>query len=313
MGATITLRLGTRKSMLALAQAKLVADEITRTDPEVSVELAHFVTRGDRAPQGAQDKRDWILEIEDAVVRGEVEFAIHSAKDVPVDVDPATCLVPVLSREDPRDVLITATSPIDGPERCDLASLRANAVVGTCSLRRQGQLRRLRPDLKPVEIRGNVPTRLEKLRGAGGEFDAIVLAAAGLKRLGLANTNASYFSFDEMLPAVNQGILVLQLRSDRRDLLMLAQSLTSNTLTAVWSTERECVRVLGADCNSAVSVYAQLVGDELELRTRVIAVNGTEVIEQVARDSADRGTILGRSIAERLLALGAKRLLSCRI
>ncbi len=282
------MRVGTRGSALALAQAAWVAE---RLGPEA--ELVTITTSGDRGAV-EQDKSRWVSELERALLNGEIDLAVHSAKDVPAELPEGLELVGVPERADPRDVLCGAPS---------LGALRRGARVGTSSLRRAAQLRAAREDLEVVELRGNVDTRLRKL--AAGEVDALVLARAGLERLGRLEDAGG--ELDELVPAAGQGALALEARAGTP----LAPELQDPVATVCLGAERSLVRALGADCNTPLGALARVArvareGDEVELVGWVGRPDGSAWIRDHLVGAADG---LGARMASRLLAAGARELL----
>jgi hydroxymethylbilane synthase len=280
------IRIGTRGSALALAQARWVAERIG-----AKTELVKVTTSGDRSEDG--DKSRWVSELERALLAGEVDAAVHSAKDVPAELPDGLAVLAIPERADPRDVLCGAPS---------LADLSPGARLGTSSLRRMAQIRALRPDLELVPIRGNVDTRLRKLEE--GEIDALVLAAAGLERLG--RREAADGVLDELVPAAGQGALLIEGRGEARADDWPAVICDAEA-TACVTVERELVHALGASCNTPVGAWARPAGDELELVAWVGMPDGSEWISDRARGPADG--LAGR-VAERLLAVGAAELLA---
>jgi len=281
------MRLGTRGSPLALRQAALVAEQI-----DGEVEIVVLRTGGDRG--AGADKRRWVDTIEAALLERSVDLAVHSAKDLPAQLGPGLVIAGSPAREDARDALCGARS---------IAALRAGARVGTSSLRRRSQLLALREDLDVAELHGNLDTRLGRL--TAGDFDAIVLAAAGLRRLGRDGWRA----IDELVPAAGQGTLAIQAREgDARvadAIAALRDPATERALTA----ERTLVRCMGAGCDTPVGAHAREHGDgELELRAFVGAADGSEWIRDSVRVAAEPGAV-GEIVAERLLACGAGALL----
>jgi len=264
-----------------------------------------MLTTGDKlqeAPESAvRDKKDWILELEQGLLEAEIELAVHSAKDVPVDIHPDTMLVPVLHREQPWDVLI----PKGAQALPSLQALAQGSTLGTSSLRRSAQLRWLRPDLEIKPLRGNVPTRLKKLAESG--LDSIVLARAGLQRLDLLPSNA--YTLLELIPAVNQGILLVQLLRSRQDVLSRVRELVERDVENAFLAERRVVEILKADCHSAVSIFAENEAGELFLRGEVYAQDASKRIYAEQRGSADEPLRLGERLAEELLSQGAAELL----
>jgi hydroxymethylbilane synthase len=291
------IRLGTRASALALAQARLVAE---RLPGEVS--LVEIATSGDRGPlQGdpsgatprADDKSRFVKEIEEALLAGEVDLAVHSAKDVPGELPAGLSIVGVPARGDPLDALCGAAS---------LEALAAGAVVGTASVRRRAQLLALRPDLDVRELRGNVDTRLARL--AAGDFDAIVLAQAGLDRLGRGGEGTR---IAELVPAPGQGCLVLEARSGDGD---EAGALTETEALTALTAERALVRALEATCNTPVGAHARREGESLRLTAFVGLPDGSHWIRDELDGVPAEPAALGREVARRLEAAGARELLA---
>ena len=277
------MRIATRGSALALAQARWVAERLGRAG--VDPELVPIVTSGDRR-RAVDDKREWVLELEEALVRGEADLAVHSAKDVPVERPETLAVVAAPPRADPRDALCGAAS---------LDDLDAGARIGTSSLRRIAQLRARRPDLDVVEVRGNVDTRLRKL--AEGEVEALVLAAAGLERLGRADEIGALLDF---VPAAGQGTLMIEARAGDIAAREATAHLRDEATQFALSTERSVVAALGADCRSAVGVHAE--GERV--RAFVGAVDGSAwIVDEVEGEEG------GAELASRLLAVGAGELL----
>ena len=281
------IRIGTRGSALALAQARLVADRL-----EGDTELVPIRTTGDA--QGAPgDKSRFVKEIEEALLAGEVDLAVHSAKDVPAELPEDLRIVAVPERADPSDAVCGAES---------LAALAEGAVVGTNSLRRRAQLLALRPDLEVHGLRGNVDTRLRRLEE--GAFEAIVLASAGLERLGRGGEGAPVDT-GEMVPAAGQGCLAIEAREDDPAAAAAAEAVTDRGALAALSAERALVAALDATCRTPVGAYARSAAGGLAMTAFVGLPDGSEWV----RDSLDGGAsdpaLLGRSVAERLLAAGA--------
>jgi hydroxymethylbilane synthase len=281
------IRIGTRGSALAMAQSTWVADRI-----DDDTELVTVTTSGDRdAARG--DKSRWVSELERALLDERVDVAVHSAKDVPAELAEGLELIAIPARADPRDAICGVSS---------LSELRPGARVGTCSLRRQAQLRALREDLEVVEVRGNVDTRLRKL--AESELDAIVLAAAGLERLGRSDAIGGVL--DEFVPAAGQGALALQARAGWSPGGALDR-LHDDAAAVCVNTERELTRRLGASCNSSVAAHARFVDEgRLELRAWVgRADGGVWISDRLSGDPSG----LGLTVAERMLSAGAGALI----
>jgi hydroxymethylbilane synthase len=279
------VRIGTRGSALALAQARQVAALLGG-----SHELVEVTTSGDRGGD-ASDKERWVRELDAALLSGEVDCAVHSAKDVPARVPEGIVIAAVPERADPRDALCGASS---------LAALGDGARVGTSSLRRTAQLRALRSDVEVVELRGNVDTRLRRL--ADGEYDAIVLAAAGLERLGRGTEGVA---LEELVPAAGQGCLAVTTRADEESLVAAIDHPPSAWALAA---ERSLVRSLDADCHTPVGAHASSLPDgRLALRAFVGASDGSAwVRDDLEGDDAEA---LGAEVARRLLTAGASEVL----
>jgi hydroxymethylbilane synthase len=274
------IRVGTRGSALALAQATWVAERLGSE--------YELVTISGSGPVG--DKSRWVSELERALLAGEIDVAVHSAKDVPAELPDGLELVAFPEREDPRDA-ICGRSPT-------LKDLPPGARVGTSSLRRASQIRAARDDLEVVDVRGNVDTRLRKL--AEGEYDALVLAVAGLKRLGRGFDGV----LDELVPAAGQGALAVEARPGKVDV----DRVSDPSATACVLAERELTRALGASCNTPVGAWAQTVGGgELDLTAWVGRPDGSVWISDRLSGPASG---LGLRVAERLLAAGAAELLA---
>lgn len=305
MSANRPLRIATRKSLLALWQAEYVKTELEHHNPGLAVELVPLTSRGDKildvplAKVGG--KGLFVKELENALLEDRADIAVHSMKDVPMYFPDGLGLPVICSRGDPRDALVSNTFKT-------LAELPAGSVVGTSSMRRQCQILAVRPDLTVTFLRGNVQTRLRKLDE--GEFDAIVLAAAGLERLELHQRIAAYLSPEESLPAGGQGAVGIECRMDDRDtlarLLPLHDSLTAERLTA----ERAMVRRLEGSCEVPIGAYALHSDAGLWLRGMVGAPDGSEVLFDEISGPVAEAENLGTQLAERLLAAGADRILA---
>jgi hydroxymethylbilane synthase len=284
------MRIGTRGSALALAQARWVAE---RLGDGTDAEVVTITTSGDRGAL-VGDKSRWVSELEQALLDDRIDLAVHSAKDVPSELADGLELVAIPSRADARDAICGAGS---------LAELAAGARVGTSSLRRAAQIRAVRDDLVVESVRGNVDTRLRKL--AEGQFDAIVVALAGLERLGRAGDAGGLL--DELVPAAGQGALAVEGRPGVLSADMLARVSDAET-TACVMTERDLVRALEASCNTPVGAHARVVGaGRLELVAWVGVPDGSTWVRD-RREGRPEG--LGRAVAERLLSAGAGELLA---
>jgi hydroxymethylbilane synthase len=285
------MKIATRGSALALAQARHVAELFAPTHP--GAELVEVVTSGDRR-RDVDDKREWVAEIEDALAAGDADLAVHSAKDVPAELPEGFALAGAPLRADPWDALCGADS---------LDALPAGARVGTSSLRRTAALRAIRPDLELVELRGNVDTRLRKL--ADGEADAIVLALAGLQRLGRADAAGCVLT--DIVPAPGQGTLLRETRLDDGEMREACAAISDHDTMRALACERALVRALGADCHTPVGAHATDDGTVLTLRVFVGRVDGSEWLRDEL--TGEDPEALGAEVAERLLSAGAEAML----
>lgn len=300
------LRIATRKSPLALWQTEHVAGRLRALDPAVQVELVPLSTRGDevldRSLAAIGGKGLFLKELELAIARGEADLAVHSLKDVPVDLDDGFVLAAILEREDPADAFV---SNLYGT----LDELPQGAVVGTSSLRRQVQLLARRPDLRVSDLRGNVNTRLAKLDA--GQYDAIVLAVAGLKRLGFGTRIRSRLTAPEWLSAAAQGAVCIEIRSDAPEAVkaLLARLHDEPTATCI-AAERALNRRLGGSCQVPIGAYCQPSVGGLALIGLVGKPGSGEILRTAVDGSAGQPERLGEQAAKALLAQGAERLLA---
>jgi hydroxymethylbilane synthase len=302
------LVIATRQSALAMWQAEHVRQRLQVLHPSCAIELLGVTTQGDRildvplADIGG--KSLFIKELEHAMEEGRADLAVHSLKDVPMAMPEGFTLAAVLVREDPRDALVSTMYR-------SLAALPAASVIGTSSLRREAQLRERRPDLVIAAMRGNVDTRLRKLDE--GAYAAIVLAAAGLKRLGRADRISALLEPEESLPAIGQGALVVECRSDRADVIALLGALADTATLLAVTAERAFGLRLGGDCRTPLAAYATKRGDALWLRGLIARRDGTGIMrgERSARASTpEMSAALGGALAEDFLARGAARVLT---
>ncbi|MGI5206389.1 hydroxymethylbilane synthase [Spirillospora sp. CA-108201] len=302
-GGRTPLRLGTRKSLMATTQSQGVADALSRLTGH-AVELVGVTTQGDvskalLAQIGGTGV--FVNALRDKVLSGEVDFAVHSLKDLPTSETPGIALAATPARDDARDALC-------GPAK--LADLPRGARIGTGSPRRVAQLRALRPDLEVVPIRGNADTRLRKV--TDGELDAVVLAHAGLKRIGRLDAVSEVFDPDQMLPAPGQGSLALECRADRDDLRDLLGAIDDPATRRAVTAERTVLAVLEAGCSAPVGTYAAEVDERLHLTAAVAAYDGSRQVRLSASGHPDAAEQLGRDLANRLLAQGADQLMGER-
>ena len=298
------IRIATRKSALALWQAEYVKAALERAHPGLRVSLVPMVSRGDKlldAPLAKiGGKGLFVKELETALLENEADIAVHSMKDVPMDFPEGLGLYCICEREDPRDAFVSNTYD-------SLDALPPGSVVGTSSLRRQAQLLARRPDLNIHFLRGNVNTRLAKLDA--GEYDAIILAAAGLIRLGFAERIRSSISVEDSLPAGGQGAVGIECRSADSEIHALLAPLHHTATALRVSAERALNKHLNGGCQVPIAGYALLEGDQLWLRGLVGQPDGGLLLRAEARAAASAASELGVQVAEALLAQGADRIL----
>lgn len=307
--------IGSRGSQLALWQANWVKDQLTAAGHEISIEIIR--TSGDKLqsyppeqplpPSIAQSVAEagtkglFIKEIEEALLAGQVDLAVHSLKDLPTILPAGLILAAVPPREDARDVFISAGGK-------PFEQVPAGARVGTSSPRRQAQLRRLRPDLELIPLRGNLPTRLRKLEG--GDCAALVLAAAGLHRLGLRERITGYFSFDQICPAVGQGALAIEIRQDRAELACALTPLDHPLTHLAVCAERALLARLGGGCQVPIAAHANFENAQLHLRGIVASLDGSRLIRASAAGSQEDPENLGAAVAKDFLEGGAGEILN---
>lgn len=269
------IRLGTRGSKLALTQSQDIADQLTALG--CSVELQIIKTTGDRFPERPVEqfagKGVFVAELEEALLRYEIDLGVHSLKDLPGEMTAGLVLAAVPVREDPRDAIIGRTAPI-------LATLPSGARVGTSSLRRRAQILALRADLEMLEMRGNVDTRLRKLDE--GQYDAICLAAAGLRRLGLADRITEYLDIADVLPAAGQGALALQTREDDKETRAAVAPLHDEAASLAVRAERTVLAALGGGCHVPLGVYGVVREGQVYLRAMLSSLDGVTLIHAEA-------------------------------
>ena len=305
------IRLGTRRSALSLWQAKHVAGLIQARDPAVQVDIQQYRTLSDQnpaAPLRSLGRQGVFTDALEAALRArEIDCAAHSLKDLPVEMPPGLALAAVTKRGDHRDALVSR-------QRLALSQLPVGARIGTGSLRRRAQLLALRPDLKMRPIRGNVPTRLEKLKAAD-EYDAIVLAAAGLNRLGLSAQISETFDESQMLSAAGQGALAIQCRAGDA-WLHFFQPLADWRATQATAAERAFLHALDAGCSLPVAAYSHVREGRLVLQARVTALDGARQVDvsgSAITDAGPAGVIqaeeLGAELAQAAREQGADRIL----
>lgn len=301
-----TVRIATRKSALALWQAEYVKAQLEHFHPQINVELLPMTTKGDvildtpLAKVGG--KGLFVKELEVAMLEGKADIAVHSMKDVPVDFPEGLGLEVICPREDPRDAFVSNTFTA-------LKDLPQGAIVGTSSLRRQCQLKAKRPDLDIRDLRGNVNTRLKKLDE--GQYDAIILASAGLIRLKMSDRIAQYIEPEEMLPANGQGAVGIECRVDDSTIKNLLKPLECSATRVRVLTERAMNKALEGGCQVPIASYSVISndGENIHLRGLVGAIDGSELIEGEVKGPIAQGEVLGHSLAQDLLSRGADRIL----
>jgi len=304
----LIIRVATRKSALAIWQAEHVAATL-RELPQVSaVELLLLSTRGDeildKSLQAIGGKGLFIKELEVAMLDGRADIAVHSMKDVPAEMPDGFFIAAVLERANPFDALVAK-------DVHSLGELPQGALVGSSSLRRQSQLLALRPDLRIEPVRGNVNTRLQKLDD--GQFDAIMLACAGLERLGMASRISEQLSPDEMLPASAQGVIGIECRHDRTNLRELLATIEHAGTKQTTLAERAVTERLQATCHSPLASYATIENDSLRLKSLAASTDGSHVIREEITGVVHAAEALGFELAERMLTLGAADLLGIEV
>jgi hydroxymethylbilane synthase len=296
------LVIASRESRLAMWQAEHVKALLESIYPHCRVEINGMTTRGDqildRALNKVGGKGLFIKELEEALLSERCDLAVHSLKDVPMTLQPEFELAAMLTRADPRDAFVS-------PHFNDLQHLPPNATVGTSSLRREAQLRALRPDLEIEPLRGNLDTRLAKLDR--GDFQAIILAAAGLARLGLGARIKAVIAPEVCLPAPGQGVLGIEILSSRADLRAWLAPLNDRLTAAAARAEREVSRTLGGSCEVPLAAYAECDGIHLKCRALVASTDGTEVLRAFDQGAVDAPETLGARIAQDLMGQGAER------
>jgi len=295
------IKIATRKSPLALYQAEFVKKALLKKMPDLAIELKKITTEGDKKLKDSLSKYGgkglFIKELEQAMLQNRADLAVHSMKDMTVLLPPKFTIAACCERHDPRDAFISNhyTSLVDLPK---------GAVVGTSSLRRQSQILALRPDLKIKLLRGNVGTRLKKLDD--GKYDAIVLAAAGLIRLEKSDRITAYLSFTECLPAVGQGVIGIECREDDAELLSLLAFLNHDETAICLSAERAMNKKLEGGCQVPIAGYAFMEDGTIFLEGKVASPDGKTVLQSKAKANLTDAENLGKSVAEDLLAQGAK-------
>ena len=297
------IRIATRKSALALWQAEYVKAKLLEAHPGISVELVPMVTKGDIILDSPLSKVGgkglFIKELEVAMMNDEADLAVHSMKDVPMELPQGFGIHAICQREDPRDAFVSN-------QYADLSELPAGSIVGTSSLRRQCQLKASRPDLVIKDLRGNVNTRLQKLDD--GQYDAIILASAGLIRLEMAPRINQFIAPEIILPAVGQGAVGIECRNDDTDLLNLLKPLNHEDTAQLVSAERTLNRKLEGGCQVPIASYAQWQGSAIWLQGLVGHPDGSGII--TAQAEGNDPVVIGNQVADALLSQGAADILA---
>ena len=303
--ATRRVVIATRESALALWQARHVQSRLKDLHPDLDVQILGMTTEGDRKLDTSLAKIGgkglFVKELEDAIARGDADIAVHSMKDVPMDLIPGHVIAAIPERADARDAFVSN-------RYAELAALPAGARVGTSSLRRESQLRSTRSDLRIEPLRGNVPTRLRKLDE--GQYDAILLAAAGLKRLGLAERITAFLPTEASLPAAGQGALGIECRAERVDLLELLAPLNDEPTALAVRAERVVARTLAGSCNVPLAAYAEVSGARIKLRGYVGSPDGTRAARAAVEGPLTESQALGLALVARLRDDGAEEILA---
>jgi len=299
------LRIGTRGSKLALWQANFVKQSLQKIFPELLVYLKIIKTSGDnfqdRSLSSVGGKGLFVKEIEEAMLNGQVDIAVHSMKDVPVTIPRGLEIPTFLSREDPRDVLLS-----NG--KVEFENLARSSVLGTGSLRRQVQIKKLRDDLELKPIRGNVDTRIKKL--ISGQYDALVLASAGIKRLGLKGEITQYFSTTDIIPSPGQGIIGIECRENDIEIKEMISNINDSNSMFCIGAERNFVAKMGGDCSLPLGCYCEIKDkNKIQISGFVASVDGKDFIKDNISGSIEDNIKLSSQLAERIISNGGKKII----
>lgn len=299
------LRIGSRGSRLALWQAEFIKRLITRSLPDIKIEISVIRTTGDRVADLSLSliggKEVFVKEIEEALLLKEIGIAVHSMKDLPSTLPVGLKIGAVAKRHDPRDALVSK-------EGIRFDELPKGARIGTGSVRRQAQLLYFRPDLQIIPIRGNVDTRLRKLRNDG--FDGVVLALAGLERMGLESEIAEVFSFDVLIPAPGQGAIAVECRGDDEEINQILLTINHEESEVATSAERSFLERLGGSCHVPVGCYAEVKEVRIKILGLIASPDGKNLIREDIEGSVQNHKSLGKELAERILLKGGEEILS---
>lgn len=299
-----TIRLGTRGSKLAVWQAEYTAAQLKKQNPDLTVQIKIIKTTGDKVLDVAMakigDKGLFTKELEVELKRGTIDLAVHSLKDMPAELEAGLTISAVLARENPADVLLTMNN-------AQLGDLPAQAVIGTSSLRRRAQLAAWRPDLQIVDIRGNVETRLRKMQEQG--LDGIILAYAGIKRLGLEEYISDILSYDTMMPAVGQGIIAIETRDTFDEVRKIVSAINDHATQVVALAERSFLAAIQGGCQVPVAAYARYSDGCLELNGLIASIDGDIILRDCRKGTAAEAEAVGRRLANSLLQSGGAEIL----
>lgn len=294
--------------MLALKQTDIVKNAILKHFPDCEIILVPLTTTGDqlldRSLATVGGKGLFIKELEKALLDNTADIAVHSTKDIPAEITPGLTIAAYLDREDPRDAFVSA-------KYAHLSQLPMGGIVGTASPRRESMIKHIRPDINIKLLRGNVLTRIKKLES--GEYDGIVLAAAGLKRLDLEHKVKHYFSLDESLPAIGQGVIAIECRENDASTQKIISLLDHSQTRACVSAERALNKKLGGSCHAAIGGYAKYENNKIILKAIVSSLDGKINYKSQSENSLENSILLGNTVADDLLSQGAYELLASQI
>jgi hydroxymethylbilane synthase len=295
------LVVGSRGSRLALLQTESVVARIKEVNPDIEVSIIKIVTAGDRSRRRLDSTGTaiFVKELEEALLEGRIDLAVHSLKDVPTELPPRLCLRAVTERLDPRDALVA---------KAKLSELASGARIGTGSLRRTVQLMGCRPDLRARPIRGNIDTRLGKV--ASGEFDGVIVAAAAMLRLGREERITEYLPLEHFLPAVGQGALAIEARLDDKEVADITSPLNNVTSWQGITAERAFLHALGGGCRAPVAALGTVNGNKLRLEGMVASISGQRVLRAAEEGSAKFAEEIGAKLAERMKGMGAAEIIA---
>lgn len=298
------IKIGSRASRLALVQANIIIELLKNKYPQYNYEIVKIETMGDKILDKTLDKIGgkglFVKEIQAALVEGVIDIAVHSMKDMPAESPEELILAAITKREDPRDALVTR-------DRLSFSQLPTQAVIGSSSLRRQAQLLNLRRDIDVRPIRGNVETRIKKI--ALENMEGVVLAAAGLNRLGLEAEISHYFEIDEFMPAVGQGALGCEIRNKDNELKEMLRGINDMDTYGAVMAERSFLRILEGGCHVPIGAYGRKEGNNLVLSGMVASPDGTKILRESTIGGFDDYEDIGRALGEKMLSLGARQLL----